>query len=139
MKAIVTKYRGPTDNKGSAIRCMAEGVTSRTYTTGSLDTSKDTPEWHREAARRYAKQLGWFDGYEMVSGSLPDGSYAHTFRPSHQPKSASNSEGVTWLEWLAAAGLRGKPFDRSAAEAWKRGEDPTEWRATSSAPSTPRG
>lgn len=51
---------------------------------------------------------------------------------------ALNKEGLTFTEWLAAAGiwhddgeLQPLPIG-SSYEAWKAGEDPTEWRAESS-------
>lgn len=44
-----------------------------------------------------------------------------------------NSEGLTWDEWARAAGLERPPLETTLPfpeyEAWKRGEDPTEYRA----------
>lgn len=47
-----------------------------------------------------------------------------------------NPEGLTFEEWLAAAGFSLRNFGENIelaeklVQAWKRGEDPTEWRAT---------
>jgi hypothetical protein len=45
-----------------------------------------------------------------------------------------NREGLTFAEWLAAAGVRGDylvAVDLALAlhDAWRAGEDPTDWRA----------
>jgi hypothetical protein len=45
----------------------------------------------------------------------------------------SNREGLTWAEWRAAARVRSTPKTRAA---WRRGEDPTEWRVGGGSPSS---
>lgn len=48
-------------------------------------------------------------------------------------KHKMNPQGVTWLEWVAAAGEDPKNLTSTATsvlyKAWERGEDPTEYRA----------
>lgn len=44
----------------------------------------------------------------------------------------TNKEGLTFLEWMAAAGLGSIPvvdLDQKYLDAWSAAEDPTEWRA----------
>lgn len=50
-------------------------------------------------------------------------------------RAAVNPEGMTWTEWRRAS--RGKGDSMQAREAWRRGEDPTEWAADFGF--TPRG
>lgn len=68
-QAIVTKYLGPTNHRGSRIKVKAYAG-SRTYT---WDHSLDTNENHTKAAESFAKELGWLDrGETLQGGSLPD-------------------------------------------------------------------
>ena len=71
MKAIHTKYSGPTNSRGARIIVTAEGCKRRSipYNYGASDP-------HVDAARTYATELGWTGDY--VRGTLPDGSVAHT-------------------------------------------------------------
>ena len=66
MKAIISKYLGPTDYRGSRIRATAEGGHSVTvgYDCGSSDP-------HREAVKALLIKTGWKGN--MVSGGMPDG------------------------------------------------------------------
>lgn len=68
-QAIVTKYIGPTDTKGSRIKA--------TCSSGSLtipyphELSGD--DVHRKAAETLVAKMGWM-GYEnMLVGGMPDG------------------------------------------------------------------
>ncbi len=83
MKAILTRYLGPTDYRGSRIVATAEG--GRNY-----DTGRDTPHrltipydyaandgGHRAAAYALRDRLGWTG--EMVGGTLPNGDQAWVF------------------------------------------------------------
>jgi hypothetical protein len=80
MQAILTKYLGPTSSRGA--RIIAKAV-SGSVTIG-WDHGLDDAENHRTAAKLL--QLKLVDATdkhwqrEMVSGCLPDGSYAHVFK-----------------------------------------------------------
>lgn len=73
MKAIRTKYLGPTNFRGSRIVATAEGGHRLVipYDYGANDHG------HGEAAIQLARKLGWRG--EMVAGGLPDGSTAWVF------------------------------------------------------------
>jgi len=72
MQAIVTKFFGPTNSRGSRVKakCQAGSVTL------SWDHALNLDGNHDAAAQALASKLGW-DRKEyygkMVSGSLPDG------------------------------------------------------------------
>lgn len=74
MKAIVTKYHGPTDHHGARIVATAEGVPRLTV---SWSPRLGDVENHREAAAALIIRQGWAG--EFVTGCLPDGRYAHVF------------------------------------------------------------
>jgi hypothetical protein len=76
MQAIQTKYIGPTNTKGSRYKAWCAA--------GSLTLSADyslEPEYnHLAAAYALRDRLGWNDRRgRLVSGSLPNGDYAHVF------------------------------------------------------------
>lgn len=75
MKAIITKYHGPTNSRGSRIIARAEGVPALTM---SYDYSLNPDQLHEKAARALADRQGWKG--TLVSGGLPDGSVAHCFK-----------------------------------------------------------
>ncbi len=69
MQAIVTKYLGPTNVRGSRIKakCQAGSVTlSWEYGLNSMNN-------HLAAAKALATKLGWNYG-EWIGAGLPDGS-----------------------------------------------------------------
>lgn len=77
MKAILTKFHGPTDTRGSRISARAEGCPVRFY---SYDHASRNP--HADAARQYRAERGWDtdpDGGKMVCGWLPNGDRAWVF------------------------------------------------------------
>lgn len=79
MKAIQTKYLGPTNTRGARIKASAEGVPSRFY---PYDYNWDASDGHRRAAIQFIGALGWGKNWRvqgLASGALPDGSYAHCF------------------------------------------------------------
>lgn len=95
MKAIQTKYLPFTNHKPSRIVAKAEGVPSLTTTCNALD------EWrianrlehitnHQAAARLLAEKQGWHT--TLVSGGLPDGTWAHCFIPG------GVVERIRWIE-----------------------------------------
>jgi hypothetical protein len=44
-----------------------------------------------------------------------------------------NSEGLTWEEWKNAVGISGAQVWPKHKEAWRQGEDPSDWRASEAA------
>lgn len=76
MQAILTKYIGPTNTKGTRIKaeCAAKSLTV------SWDHSVDVQENHEQAAAQLAEVLGWGPDYgTLMSGCLPSGDYCHVF------------------------------------------------------------
>ena len=67
-QAIVTKYHGPTDKRGSRISARCE--IKRVFF--GYDCTKNTIDNHRAAMRELVQQLGW--GGLWHGGGLPDGS-----------------------------------------------------------------
>lgn len=85
MKAIQTKILPATDHLPTRIKALAEGVKSRVWSVSDLEDylrnagkSQRIEAVHAEAARRLAKRYGWGKD-RLVSGGLPDGSWAHCF------------------------------------------------------------
>lgn len=68
-QAIITKYLGPTNNRGSRIKatCAAKSVTV------GYKSELSSSENHRQAAQKLADSLNW--GNYSLGGSLPDGRY----------------------------------------------------------------
>jgi len=64
-KAIVTRYHGPTNTRGSRISCRAEGCPVKYY-----PFDHDGNE-HERAAQSYRDFMGWTG--HMIGGGLPDG------------------------------------------------------------------
>ena len=75
MKAIRTKYHGPTDTRGSRIVATAEGGPKPHRATVPYDHGSDNP--HRDAAVALCRKLGWTG--TLCEGGLPDGSVAWVF------------------------------------------------------------
>lgn len=65
MKAIVTKYHGPTDRRGSRISARAEGNRTMWFPYDHEGYE------HERAAEAYRDAMGWKG--DMVGGGLPDG------------------------------------------------------------------
>jgi hypothetical protein len=71
-QAIITKYLGPTNYRGSRIKakCQAESLTV------SWDSNLGIDENHTAAATMLAQKLGWLmvDGrkFKLVGGAMPD-------------------------------------------------------------------
>lgn len=66
MKAILTRYKGPTNARGSRIIATAEGGHRLTV---PYDYGASNP--HEVAARALCERLGWTG--TLVSGGLPNG------------------------------------------------------------------
>lgn len=75
MKAIQTKYLGPTNTKGSRIKAWAEGVKPMTFAWGYSD---DVDDNHKRAATVFANKHGWLlEQRSLASGTLPNGDMCH--------------------------------------------------------------
>ena len=90
MKAIVTKYHGPTNTRGSRFSATAEGV-GRIYKPYNYGQNAD--ENHYAAALQLANKHGWLkDGTRLVGGGLPDGGCVWVFvRPDEATARALNT------------------------------------------------
>ena len=74
MQAILTKYHGPTNTRGSRISAAASA--GKIFV--EYDHALDLEGNHRAAAGALAVKLKWSDGFEIVTGCLPGGEYCHT-------------------------------------------------------------
>jgi hypothetical protein len=125
-QAISTKYLGPTDYRGGRIKATADAGS----VTLGWDHALSSLQNHAEAARALALKLGWTGKYYM--GGTGNGYhfvYADTESFGFETSDA-NGEGLTFAEWLAAAGVSDtgtSQYDLRAA--WRAGEDPTEYRS----------
>ena len=68
-QAIVTKYHGPTNTRGSRITARAEAGS----VTVDYDHALNAGDNHLAAARRLAEKLGWSG--DWFGGGLPSGGY----------------------------------------------------------------
>lgn len=76
-QAILTRYHGPTNHRGTRISATAQaGRISVSY-----DYALNSGDNHAAAAKHLAEQFGWndFDG-EWIGGQLPNQDYAWTWR-----------------------------------------------------------
>jgi hypothetical protein len=77
MQAIITKYFGPTNSRGSRIKATAAaGSITISY---PYDLSGQA--CHRAAADALVKKMGWDDPHYggLLGGQLPNGDYAFVF------------------------------------------------------------
>jgi hypothetical protein len=77
MQAIITKYFGPTNSRGSRIKatCAAGSVTI------SYPYELSGQACHRAAADALVQMMGWNDAHYggLLGGQLPSGDYAFVF------------------------------------------------------------
>jgi hypothetical protein len=73
MKAIITKYLGPTNFKGSRIK--ASDMDKNSIIIG-YDCGLNSEENHTKAAKALCQKMGWNN--KMICGGLPNG-YAFVF------------------------------------------------------------
>lgn len=73
MQAIITKYHGPTNSKGS--RISAQAAAGKVFV--HYDHALNIDENHAEAARNLLEKLGWDKHSDIASGTLPNGDYCH--------------------------------------------------------------
>jgi hypothetical protein len=71
MQAIVTKYIGPTNVRGSRVKATAQAGSVTLHWDNSLNSDQN----HKAAALALATKLDWSYG-QWVSGGLPDGTTA---------------------------------------------------------------
>ncbi len=76
MKAIQTRYYGPTNTRGSRIKAWAEGVKSVSIPYPHELSGEDV---HRAAADKLAAKYGWDNA--LIGGGLPNGDYAFCMVP----------------------------------------------------------
>lgn len=77
MKAIVTKYLGPTNSRSGRIKASAEGVKSIYVSYG---TERNRDEEHIAAACELANTFDWLRApWMLASGTMPNGEYCHVF------------------------------------------------------------
>ena len=76
MKAIVTKYHGPSGARGSRISATAEG--GNRVTIPYPHEIRGIDERHRAAAEALCAKKGWSHPERLVKGMLPDGK-SHVF------------------------------------------------------------
>lgn len=69
MQAVVTKFLGPTDSRGSRIKASAFGGS----VTLGWNYALDSQENHRAAAQALLAKMGWAGSY--VHGVLPSGDH----------------------------------------------------------------
>lgn len=69
MQAIVTKYLGPTNFRGSRVvaKCQAKRISV------SWDDALDVDGNHAAAANQLVSELGWTNYGKLVGGGLPGG------------------------------------------------------------------
>lgn len=87
MKAIITKGIPVTNTKPWRIKAIANGLPAKFYGLYELEAEliydglrTDQENTHRLAAEKYARQYGWLNDCEIVSGGVGDGQFAHVLR-----------------------------------------------------------
>lgn len=77
MQAIVTKYFGPTDHRGSRIKAVCEAGSL----TVAWDYALDVEANHHAAAVALATKLGWTTEWygDLVTGGMAGSGYCHVF------------------------------------------------------------
>lgn len=69
-QAIVTKYFGPTNSKGSRIQAKCAAKTIYVHYMSELNPD----QMHEFAAKELQKKLGWDKYGALIGGGMPDGS-----------------------------------------------------------------
>ena len=97
MKAIVTKYHGPSNVRGSRYSATAEGGNRVII---SADDRVGTEENHTFAALELCKRLDWKG--ELVPGGLPNGDTVFVFTGRDKDKPAYVTDPYTRHEYRCA-------------------------------------
>lgn len=74
--AILTRYLGPTDTRGSRVKAMAGGLSSVTV---AWDHALNADDNHAAAAATLAEKL-WGGNCQLTGGCCKDGGFAFTVR-----------------------------------------------------------
>ena len=82
MKAIRTKYIGPSNIRGSRISATSGEKGQRVVL--SYDDAVNSDENHAKAARSLCDKMGW--PYAMIGGGFPDGSMVWVFQAPMSPE-----------------------------------------------------
>lgn len=77
-QAILTKYHGPTDKRGT--RISAEAQAGKIIV--SYDYDLDDDDNHKKAALELIKKVGWENYLRggLAHGVLPNGDHVHVFK-----------------------------------------------------------
>ena len=80
MQAIVTRYLGPTNYKGSRVKAMCEArprgvVVGWDYGAGNKSGLGDVVANHDRAAREFIQRMGWFGTW--ARGALNSGGFCY--------------------------------------------------------------
>jgi hypothetical protein len=77
MQAIITKYFGPTNSRGSRIKATAAAGS----VTISYPYELSGQACHRAAAEALVQKMGWNDAHYggLLGGQLPSGEYVFVF------------------------------------------------------------
>ena len=76
MKAILTKYLGPTNNRGSRVKAYDE---CGNQVTVSWNFELGVEENHQAAAQAFVQKMGW-KWQDLIGGSIKEG-FAFIFNP----------------------------------------------------------
>jgi len=66
-QAIITRFIGPTNHKGSRIKATADAGTVII----SWDYNQDVPANHMRAASALASKYGWLEHNQLIGGGMP--------------------------------------------------------------------
>lgn len=120
MKAIQTKYLGPTFKQGARIKASAHGVKSLTVRAETDHGAHLAVADHVAAATELANAYGWLrEGQSLKSGTLPNGDMCHVLPSRSSGKTVDRAA----LHRLIVAANRVAeildhcPDDETAAEA----------------------
>lgn len=126
MKAIQTKFIGPTNTLGSRIIARCDGG----KVTMSYDHALNSTQNHSAAAETLMRKMGWSGRVE--AGTLPDGTMAHVF-------GSLDKEGDEYVKILLRTILhnldaRANPYTRpgvkdAIAYLNERAGDPSGWQS----------
>jgi len=93
MKAIVTKYHGATNTRGSRMSAKAEGVPSISV---PYDHDLGTMENHAAVAKKLKDKYKWSG--PMTGGGLPNGDFAWTFKGSYEINPKARDGALTFKD-----------------------------------------
>ncbi|MBD9674911.1 hypothetical protein IB275_30320 [Pseudomonas sp. PDM21] len=74
-QAITTRYRGPSNARGSRVLAKCAGGSKSVGWEDELGSEQN----HHAAARALANKMGWSG--DLIPAGMPDGSYVHVFVP----------------------------------------------------------